>query len=118
MSSTVPTLADLKTWGSPELTLYLRELYGGQLDADVFHCLQNHRISGPWFLYLREEDYVNWRFTRKEARILAAEARLIVEGRGGRGGDMLAEELNRRAAPARWRQAAADEGGRITDTRE
>ncbi|KAL0631692.1 hypothetical protein Q9L58_009436 [Maublancomyces gigas] len=77
----ITTLADLK----PGLIFYLRKPYLGQLNDKVFRCLRQNRITGSWSLYMREEDYSNWLFTRAEARNLVYEARTIKEGDPRRG---------------------------------
>lgn len=76
----VPTLDELRVWGTLELILYLSDMYYRELHEDVYHTLRSNRVSGGWFLYLREVDYTGWGFTRKEAKILEHEARLIEGG--------------------------------------
>lgn len=115
----IPTLADLKTWTPLELIFYLRKLYLDQLDDDVFRCLRRNRITGSWFLYMCEKDYLNWRFTRTEAQILVHEARMIAEEASlpAVGEKTLAGELTR-MLPLRRRSRPLANGGRIPPRRE
>lgn len=83
----VPTVSELRGWGSTELIRYLKAIYRRQIDSDVFERLEYRKLTGSWFPYMTEAEYRWWGVSEYQAKILVHEAKVIVRGRDMGGSD-------------------------------